>query len=339
MFKNCLFFAIILVIFVLPAAGVLAEELHIDKDGNYRLISAQVINTNNNFLMVKIWGMKLEVYIDIDSKVIDAGGLALPVSGIKVGHLISVEGKYNDDNKNINARMVSDESVGSPNPQIQAMFFPTTFAAAAAINAVVGSKISAPVAGSSASVASPNANATVIATNNVGVLMPKPLQFRVSGSEVTALQNFLVKNGFLTSDNITGYFGPVTVAAVKTFQKSQGLEETGGVGPKTRALIDAGVVASTTVKNVIPAPANASVNASDAARFNRYLGLYYQGLEVKKLQQFLAARGFLASDNVTGTFGQATLQAVKEFQRSKGIEPTGAVGPATRAAMNEMLGQ
>lgn len=73
------------------------------------------------------------------------------------------------------------------------------------------------------------------------------------GTDVTQLQNFLVKQGDLAVGNNTGYFGALTEAAVKLFQKRNGIVSSGtpsrtgygAVGPKTRAAI-ARICSSTT---------------------------------------------------------------------------------------------
>jgi peptidoglycan hydrolase-like protein with peptidoglycan-binding domain len=63
-----------------------------------------------------------------------------------------------------------------------------------------------------------------------------------SGAEVITLQKILVQDGDLSSDHITGYYGDLTEAAVKTFQIkhdiiSYGTPDStgyGAVGPRTR---------------------------------------------------------------------------------------------------------
>lgn len=52
-------------------------------------------------------------------------------------------------------------------------------------------------------------------------------------SDVVELQKVLKKKGFFTGE-ATGDFGPKTKDALKKYQKSRGLQETGGCGPKTR---------------------------------------------------------------------------------------------------------
>ncbi len=71
------------------------------------------------------------------------------------------------------------------------------------------------------------------------------LSFGSRGQDVVELQNFLIAQGDLAAGNNTGYFGKLTEAAVKSFQKrndivSSGTPKTtgyGAVGPKTRAKI------------------------------------------------------------------------------------------------------
>lgn len=64
----------------------------------------------------------------------------------------------------------------------------------------------------------------------------KYLIFGKRGSEVTLLQTFLNKQGYLPV-SATGYYGSLTVQAVKKFQSAHNISATGTVGPITRALL------------------------------------------------------------------------------------------------------
>lgn len=77
----------------------------------------------------------------------------------------------------------------------------------------------------------------------------------------------------------------------------------------------------------------ASIFANNVTTLTQDLSQGMQGGEVSELQRRLAAAG-VYSENVTGYFGDATEAAVKKYQAAYGIEPTGFVGPATRAALN-----
>ncbi len=55
-----------------------------------------------------------------------------------------------------------------------------------------------------------------------------------SGKDVTELQKILKDEGFF-SGSVTGYYGPLTEAAVKKYQTQHGIDSFGYVGPGTRA--------------------------------------------------------------------------------------------------------
>jgi hypothetical protein len=104
-----------------------------------------------------------------------------------------------------------------------------------------------------------------------------------SGSDVTELQKRLTAEGHYFGP-ISGYFGPLTAAAVKKFQLAHGLEAVGNVGPKTRgALNQGGVVlgaATTSVSVTIP---TAKPSAERAELIRQLLAM------IQELQKQLAA--------------------------------------------------
>lgn len=53
------------------------------------------------------------------------------------------------------------------------------------------------------------------------------------------------------------------------------------------------------------------------------------GDDVKRLQRVFAREKTLGPEDVTGTFGPQTQQAVKDFQQSNGLVVDGVVGPTT----------
>ncbi|MEK7511296.1 MAG: peptidoglycan-binding protein [Patescibacteria group bacterium] len=63
-----------------------------------------------------------------------------------------------------------------------------------------------------------------------------PLGVGARGAAVLEVQQKLLVLGFF-GDTPTGYFGPITRAAVAAFQAAKGLEQVGFVGPRTRALL------------------------------------------------------------------------------------------------------
>lgn len=94
---------------------------------------------------------------------------------------------------------------------------------------------------------------TVQSTSNVNstskkIISPrkkftKILTFGVKSDDVSALQEFLYKNGYYPEGLITGYMGAMTTKAVKKFQEDMGIVKPGqvgygNVGPATRAKLN-----------------------------------------------------------------------------------------------------
>jgi peptidoglycan hydrolase-like protein with peptidoglycan-binding domain len=87
----------------------------------------------------------------------------------------------------------------------------------------------------------------------------RDLSFGMNNGEVLALQNFLHSRGYLSASP-NGNFGPLTRAAVAAFQKANGFEQVGSVGPKTRARIAELSASCSSTGN-----ANTSMNSSTAS--------------------------------------------------------------------------
>ena len=62
------------------------------------------------------------------------------------------------------------------------------------------------------------------------------------------------------------------------------------------------------------------------------LALHSRGHDVQSVQQRLRELGFLVGD-VSGYFDQSTHDAVKDFQRARGLVADGKVGPGTYSAL------
>jgi hypothetical protein len=80
-------------------------------------------------------------------------------------------------------------------------------------------------------------NQVVNTTTNSKFIFTKPLKIGQSGNEVTELQKKLTSDGVYTGP-ITGYYGNLTVTAVKKYQKLHKLDQLGSVGPGTRASLN-----------------------------------------------------------------------------------------------------
>jgi len=90
----------------------------------------------------------------------------------------------------------------------------------------------------SVTVPSIGSNGVVLGTSTVKFFFTKPLLRGSRGDTVTELHKILIALGFLKISAPTGYFGPLTFAAVKEYQKTHGIDQVGVVGPITRASLN-----------------------------------------------------------------------------------------------------
>ena len=82
------------------------------------------------------------------------------------------------------------------------------------------------------------------------------------------------------------------------------------------------------------------LQAPAAGAFNQdlFYGLW-SNAEVKRMQEFMIGKGYLAAGLNTGNYFTKTVEAVKAYQTAKAITPVnGRFGPLTRAAANADLG-
>lgn len=70
---------------------------------------------------------------------------------------------------------------------------------------------------------------------NGGEAAPNGITLGDQGESVQRIQQLLSKFGYLSSGNVTGYYGEVTEGAVKKFQSTHGLSSDGSVGIQTMA--------------------------------------------------------------------------------------------------------
>lgn len=184
---------------------------------------------------------------------------------------------------------------------------------------------------------------SVSAGKSVTELLTKRLDIGMSGSEVVLLQEFLQKSGWgIPNDGpVTGHYGKVTAKAVSNFQKANGLEAVGSVGPETRELINKFLASDVSSNPVIAAsrPAVEIDQDSGGKKITKTLRQGMRGEEVKILQEFLQKNDLGIPDDgpVTGYYGAVTSRAVEKFQQANALEAVGFVGPATRDLINRLL--
>ena len=146
------------------------------------------------------------------------------------------------------------------------------------------------------------------------------LKLNSQGTKVSQLQTDLKQLGYYYAE-ITGNFGEKTEAAVKAFQKAKGLTADGVAGTKT-------------LNAIAVAVDKAGGSSSGSSSTNMKLGS--TGTAVSTLQQNLTTLGYYYGD-VTGHYGNLTQQAVKKFQKAKGLTQDGVASTATLNAITSAL--
>ena len=126
------------------------------------------------------------------------------------------------------------------------------------------------------------------------------------GEVIASIQTRLMELGYMDSDEPTEHFGPLTESAIRTFQRHNGLTVDGTIGSQTYTALMGG----------------------DAKQYVMQQG--DEGEDVKSVQQRLYELGYITDKgNITGTFGEKTEAAVKEFQERNKLTGDGKVGNVT----------
>ena len=86
---------------------------------------------------------------------------------------------------------------------------------------------------------------------------------------------------------------------------------------------------------VTPTHAQGQVLGVAVYNFVNNLAVGSRGADVMALQQFLIDGGYAIPAGATGYFGMQTKEAVRAFQKAKGVANTGFVGQLTRAELNK----
>lgn len=164
-----------------------------------------------------------------------------------------------------------------------------------------------------------NASSAVKAEEEAAQTESETLRKGDSGAAVRKLQQRLKELGYFPS-SVDGDYGEKTVAAVKDFQKANGLTADGVAGPSTQRKLYA-FSAAEAEKEDTKEEQTDTLRKGDA------------GEAVRKLQRRLKELGYFTS-SVDGDYGEKTVSAVKAFQRRNGLSADGVAGAATLKRLN-----
>ncbi|HDP16377.1 MAG TPA: peptidoglycan-binding protein [Candidatus Omnitrophica bacterium] len=171
-------------------------------------------------------------------------------------------------------------------------------------------------------------------------IVPKSVQYQreekelvgsvdIANPVVEEIQVFLTKNGYDTETQ-DGRMGQKTRDAIKDFQESIGLKPTGYINEVTLRQIedtrrakerkDLEKTYSVEVRSAFPEKSSGVASVSQWT--------------IKDVQAALKNAGF-DPGSIDGKLGPRTQQAIKEFQRVKGLKIDGKVGPKTWAELSK----
>lgn len=172
------------------------------------------------------------------------------------------------------------------------------------------------------------------------------LRHGMQGDAVEKLQEDLDELDYYTG-SVTGKYGNLTKEAVRLFQRDYDLTSDGIAGPKTLAKIRSvlsGVEESETDEEDKEESVNAgttvtvkpSVSLDEVSKLNTEVTLRRGSRSgyVTRLQKALTALGYF-TDKCDGSYGNKTEEAVKLYQKAKGLTDDGVAGRATLRAINK----
>lgn len=139
-----------------------------------------------------------------------------------------------------------------------------------------------------------------------------------TGNEVKSLQQRLIQLGYL-SGKADGKFGSGTEAALKAFQKANGLKTDGVAGSTTLTKLYS--PAASPVPTATPMPSPVLLKQGD------------KGEAVKTMQKTLISLGYLKG-TADGVFGAQTYLALKAFQSNNGLPADGIAGEKTLSVLS-----
>ena len=153
------------------------------------------------------------------------------------------------------------------------------------------------------------------------------LQKGDKNSAVKKLQERLKELGYY-KNTCDGSYGYNTEKAVKAFQKKNGLTQSGIADETTLKKINSSSAIASTGKGIA-----ATEDKKEETKDDGSLKKGSKGAEVKKVQERLKALGYY-KNSIDSDYGNATVTAVKAFQKKNGLTQDGICGEATLKKLN-----
>jgi peptidoglycan hydrolase-like protein with peptidoglycan-binding domain len=157
------------------------------------------------------------------------------------------------------------------------------------------------------------------------------------GEDVRKIQEDLMKLGYdVGPDGADGEYGDNTMLAVMKFQRDKGLTPVDGeVGDDTRKALREALGETKPNENPKPVEKPESPKTDNSIPYQsirvREIKMEDDGPDVKLAQAALQCWGYTIV--VTGIFGKEMDEKIRNFQKAKGLDPDGEIGPLTWKAL------
>ena len=177
-----------------------------------------------------------------------------------------------------------------------------------------------------------NASSDAVIFPDSGSSGERILKIGKIGDDVKKLQEDLMKLGYdVGPDGADGEYGDNTMLAVMKFQRDKGLTPVDGeVGDDTRKVLKEALGTSEPKEEpaIKPEPSIQTDEKVPYKKLNvRTIKMEDEGPDVKLAQTALRCWGYIIV--ITGIFGKEMDEKVRDFQKKKGLDPDGEIGPDT----------
>ena len=171
-------------------------------------------------------------------------------------------------------------------------------------------------------------------------IVPKSVQYQreeeklvgstdIINPKIEEVQVILKSEGY-EPGNTDGRMGKETRDAIKAFQESIGLKSTGYIDKSTLTQLED----SRRTKEILESKKDYALKAKQTKQKDAKKAEFRP--TTKEIQTALKNAGF-DPGSFDGKMGPRTRQAIKDFQKSKGLVPDGVVGPKTWASLGKYL--
>jgi len=166
------------------------------------------------------------------------------------------------------------------------------------------------------------------------ILIPSRTEPRLArgdtGADVEFVQRTLLSRGYFNGP-VTGFYGEITEAAVRSFQVANQLPASGAIDAVTYQRLQQFQAASPAASFSVPSQGFNTVSAASQG-----LKRGDRNFQVRELQKRLVVWGY-SNVNVDGNYGVQTETAVKQFQIGCGFVPDGIADANTQKVLDGKL--